>query len=218
MAIVAVAVFVVRLAISHGYIGGFGLSNRSEVEHFFKSMVSETEVCVSTLRTIHDEASARVAAPQIVVSLQRVVVLLRTHKDKEATMAAIDAAKAKYKTRLDSASLMMGNEFIRVGQIPGAGQALEGIVAPANEIQQIMGERELGMAGNHFPHPPPRFVRATRFPAPEAAVGGNLPTPTPLPQAGAIPGGPPPTNHFGGRAAPRPFGPRFGPRGSRPGT
>jgi hypothetical protein len=203
--IVAIAIFLARFAINQGYIGGFGLSSRSELEQDCETMVRESENCVSALKTIHDEASAQTAAPRVVASLQRIADVLRNAKDKKAKRTTIEAIKAKYGARLVATGQSLEIEFMRVGAIPGVRDALQGIAGPATEIQQITQTLPSGVGGSPLPLASPRFLPPPSMPPPSAMSGG---VPSPSPRGGFSPGGSSPTHEFGGRP-PRRFGPRL---------
>lgn len=204
-ALVAIAIFGGRFALEQGYIGGFGLWSRSAVEQSLESMVLASENCVSVLRTIHDEASARSAEPQVVASLRKIADVLRDAKGKKAKKTAIEAANAKYEARLIAAGRSLQDEFTRVASIPGARLALLGIMGPATEIDQLTQSLRLEAGVNPQPFSAPRFSQPPPMPAP-TMVGGNMPT---MPPPGGFgPGGPVPTPNFGGPPGGR-FGPRF---------
>jgi hypothetical protein len=209
--IVAIAIFVARFAINQGYIGGLGVSSRSELEQYCETMVRESENCVSVLKTIHDEASAQAAAPRVVASLQKIAAVLRTAKDKKARRTAIEAIQAKYGARLAATGQSLEIEFMRVGVIPGVRDALQGIAGPATEIQQITQALPSGVGGSPLPLASPRFLPPPSM-APPSAISGGVPSPSP--RGGFSPGGPSSTHEFGGRPPGR-FGPRLRPR--RPG-
>jgi hypothetical protein len=197
--LVFIVAFVLRL---NG--GLFGIATSYQYDKFVTGIIADFNELNAIFRTIQDAQGAQSAAPRATTVFQRMVDRFKANKDKKALQKDIDSINKKYEAELNTAVEEWGSEGQRVGSIPGASDALQGLRAPLAELEALMQSGSFGASplqpGLRPPAmpPPPRFTPPPHFgrhPAPSqgptSASPGMAPSATPSPPGSGFPQPPP---------------------------